>query len=265
MEPVQRMEEFIREKYYAELLKAAKEDSALLIDFSDFDKFDPITADMLLEAPKEVLEMMKKAVGSFGLGGRINVRVKNIPESRNLRIRNLRAVHLNRLWCVDAIIKAASEVKPQIYEATFACPECGTKQVVIQEGNLLQKAFACECGRRGDFGDPVEKKMFDVRWLTGVEPFEITTGEQPGEIRIILKEDMTTPRMQKKTDPGARLKIVGMLIEIPKHIKGKLSTKMDMFFEALHIETKDIEFDEMEISPETEAKIKALASNPNIY
>ncbi len=259
------MEEFIREKYYPELLKASKEESALVIDFSDLDKFDPVTADMVLESPKEVMEMMQKAVETFGLGGRMHVRVRNLPESRNIRIRNLRAVHMNRLWCVDAIIKAASEVKPQIYDATFACPECGTKQAVPQEGNLLQKAFACQCGRRGDFGDPVEKKMFDVRWLTGVEPFEITTGEQPGEIRIILKEDLTTPKMQKKTDPGARLHITGMLIEAPKHIKGRLSTKMDMFFEAVHVETKDTEFDEMDITSEDEKKILDLSTDPNVY
>ncbi|MBI2579832.1 MAG: ATP-binding protein, partial [Candidatus Aenigmarchaeota archaeon] len=265
MEIAQRMEEFIREKYYTELLKAAKEDGALVIDFSDMDRFDPITADQVLEAPKTVLEAMQKSVEIFGLGGRVNVRLRNIPESRNIRIRSLRARHLNRLWCIDAIIKSASEVKPQIYEATFVCPECGTRIDVPQEGNLLQKAFACQCGRRGDFGEPVEKKMYDVRWLTGVEPFEITTGEQPGEIRIILKEDLTTPKMQKKTDPGARLRIVGMLIEAPKHIKGRLSTKMDMFFEALHVETKDVEFEDMDITPDDERRIKEMASDPKIY
>lgn len=265
MELVQRMEEFIREKYYAELLRAAKEDRALVIDFSELDRFDPITSDQLLESPRDVIGMMKKAAESFGLDEKVNVRVRNLPESRNIRIRNLRAKHMNRLWCVDAIIKAASEVKPQIYEATFICPECGTKISMPQEGNIIQKAAVCQCGRRGDFGEPVEKKMFDVRWLTGVEPFEITTGEQPGEIRVILREDLTTPKMQKKTDPGSRLRIVGILVEAPKHIKGRLSTKMDMFFEALHVETKDVEFEDMDITPDDEARIKELAADPNIY
>ncbi|MDI6721129.1 MAG: LAGLIDADG family homing endonuclease, partial [Candidatus Aenigmarchaeota archaeon] len=265
MEDVQKMEEFIREKYYADLLKAAKEDKALAIDFSLLDRFDPVIADQLLESPRQVLDVVQKAAGNFGLEEKISIRIRNLPESRNIRIRNLRAKHMNRLWCIDAIIKSASEVKPQIYEATFACPECGTKIVLLQEGNLVKRPFSCECGRRGDFGEPVDKKMFDVRWLTGVEPFEITTGEQPGEMRIILKEDLTTPKMQKKTDPGSRLKITGSLIEAPKYLKGKLSTKMDTFFEALHVETKDIEFEDLDITPEDEKRIKEISDDPKVY
>ena len=114
MELVQRMEEFMREKYYAELLRAAKEERALVIDFSELDRFDPITSDQLLESPKDVIGMMQKAAESFGLDEKVNIRIRNIPESRNIRIRNLRAKHINRLWCVDAIIKAASEVKHKI-------------------------------------------------------------------------------------------------------------------------------------------------------
>lgn len=98
-----------------------------------------------------------------------------------------------------------------------------------------------------------------------MEPFEITTGEQPGEIAIFLKEDLTTPRMQKKTDPGGRLKIVGILKELPKRIKGKLSTKMDMYLEANHIEPLDIELDELDLSHENERMIKQFASDPQIY
>jgi replicative DNA helicase Mcm len=264
MELVDRMDEFLREKYYNELLKAAKEDKVLIIDFTVFDLFDPVIADQLLEAPESVFSALQTAASNIVLGEKINVRVRNLPESRNIRIRNLRAKHIGRLWCIDAIIKSASEVKPQVYEAVFECPDCSTRITVPQLTNLIQAPFVCECGRRGDF-NLIEKKMFDARWLTGVEPFEITSGEQPGEAMVYLKEDLTTPRMQRRTDPGNRLKIVGVLKELPKRIKGRMSTKMDTYVEANYLEPAEVEFEELDITEEDEKQIKQMASDPQIY
>ena len=133
-----------------------------------------------------------------------------------------------------------------------------------QEGKILQKPMQCECGRRGDFKH-VSKKMFDIRWLNVIEPFEITTGEQPGEIMVFLKEDLTTPRMQKMTDPGSRLRIYGTLKELPKRIKGRLSTRMDMYVEANHVEPAEIEYEDIEITDKDRDKIIQLASDPQIY
>ncbi|MCX6816172.1 MAG: minichromosome maintenance protein MCM [Candidatus Aenigmarchaeota archaeon] len=263
MDLVDRLDEFIREYYYADLLKATKEETALVVDFSILDRFDGPIADQLLNTPEEIISALDAAAERI-VDEKIHVRVRNLPESRMIRIRNLRAKHMNRFMTVDAIIKAASEVKPQIYEAIFECPECHAKISVKQDSNIVQKPISCECGRRGDF-KLIDKKMYDIRWLTAVEPFEVTTGEQPGQISILLKEDLTTPKMQKKTDPGAKLKITGMMKELPKRIKGKMSTKMDMYIEANHVETSDIEFEDMDISPEDEKKIRDLAADPGIY
>ena len=258
-----RLGEFLNEKYYNELQKASQEEKALVVDFPILDRFDSMIADMLLENPENVLKAFRKAAQDI-VGEKINVRIKNLPESRDIRIRNLRAKHLGKLWIIDAVVKSASEVKPQIYEATFKCPDCGTIIALEQDMYMLQKPFVCECGRRGDF-DLLEKRLYDIRWLSVTEPYEITSGEQPGGIAIFLKEDLTTPRMQRRTDPGNRIIIVGMLKELPKRIKGRLSTRMDMYIEALYIEHAEIEFEELDITPEDEKRIRELASDPNIY
>lgn len=260
-----RFDEFLRERYYVALDKASREEAALIVDFNDVDRFDPIIADQLLEMPEKVLQAFNEAAQRLSEADyKINVRVRNLPERRSVRIRNLRAKHMGKFLWIDAIIKSASEVRPQIYEAIFECPDCMTKLTVLQETNIVQKPTVCTCGRRGDF-KLVDKKMFDIRWLVGVEPFEITTGERPGEIGIFLKEDLTTPRMQKKTDPGNKLKIMGVLKELPKRIKGKLSTKMDMYIDANHVEPSDTEFEELDITPEDENRIRELAADPGVY
>lgn len=267
MELNERLHEFLRQNYYNELMRASTEEKPFIaIDFSDLDRFDPVIADRLLEEPESVLTAFSSAIDIFDLPveEKINVRIRNLPERRSIRIRSLRSEHINKFWCVDAVVKAASEVKPQISEAVFQCPECGSKIIVPQDGLLVQKPFACECGRRGDF-PLVDKKMIDVRWLTGVEPFEIASGEQPGQVAVFLRDDLTTPRMQRKTDPGARLRIIGILKELPKRIKGKLTTKMDMYIEANYAEPAEIEFEELEISEEDEQRIIELSKDPNIF
>src|SRR3989338_3330371 len=265
MDLQEKLEKFLREYYYPELVKSLKEERSLTVDFSNLDRYDAILADELLENPERVLSVFNVAAASTAsTDEKINIRIRNLPESRKIRIRNLRAVHLGRLWSIDATIKAASEVKPQIYEAIFECPDCKAKINVLQTGKIVQKPAVCECGRRGDF-TLIDKKMFDIRWLKAIEPFEITTGEQPGEITVLLKEDLTTPKMQKKTDPGSNLKLVGIVKEIPKHIKGKLSTNMDTYVETNHVETSQVEFEELEITPENEKQIRDLSTNPNVY
>jgi len=131
-------------------------------------------------------------------------------------------------------------------------------------GKILRKPNFCECGRKSGF-DLVEKKMVDIRWLRINEPFEITTGERPGEIAVFLKGDLTTPEMQRKTDPGNRIKIVGVVKELPIKIGGKEATKRDIYIDVNYVEPSDIEYEELEITPEDEKKIKEFASDPMIF
>lgn len=259
----EKIEDFLRDKYFSDILKAVKEEKSVTVDFEAFDRYDPITADMMLEDPDLVMKSLNEAAESMA-GEKIRVRIRNLPESRQIRIRNLRAKHIGKFVQIDATIRSATEVRPQIYEAIFQCPDCSANIVVLQESTLLQKPTVCECGRRGDF--PLTKEnLLDTRWLTGIEPFEVTSGEQPGEITIFLKEDLTTPKMQRRTDPGSSLRITGVLKQLPKRIKGRLTTKMDIYIEANHIEHREVEFEELEITQEDELAIKNLASDPDVY
>ena len=267
MERHEILADFLRKNYQMEIIRAAREEkSSVVVDFAKIDRFNPVLADELLEKPYEVLEDFEKAVLSFTSGEKIPVRIKNLPERRNIRLRNLRAENIGKLICTEVTIKMASEVKPQIISVTYRCPDCEFIQEIKQEDLFfVKKMTACQnCGRRGEFPE-VEKKVGDFRILKGIEPFEITTGEQPSEIAIIFRDDLTTPRMQKKTDPGNRVKIVGMLKELPKRIKGKMITRLDTILEANYIEPSETDTEDLEISPEEEAKIHQLANDPKIY
>lgn len=262
-----RFEEFLKSNYYNDLLQLCKEGkTSLVIDFSLLDRFDPMVADQLLEEPEKTLGEFQDAINNIDLPeyAEITVRVRNLPERRNIRIRNLRAKHLDKFFCIDGIVKSASEVKPQVYLAVYKCPDCGSLIEVEQTGKIMRAPNFCECGRRSGF-QLVEKKMVDVRWLRVNEPFEITTGERPGEIAVFLKGDLTTPEIQRKTDPGNRIKIIGIVKELPIRISGRESTKRDIYINTNYVEPSDIEYEELEITEEDEKKIKELAEDPKIF
>ncbi len=264
---IEKFSEFLTEFYYNELVAATSEGKkSILIDFGMLDKFDTELADELLENPEDVLSAMESAVERIDLPGeaKLRIRVFNLPSSNDIRIRNIRAEHIGRLIAVDGIVKRASEIRPEVSEVVFRCPDCGNHITVIQTATRLQMPRECECGRKKNF-ELVKRKMYDARWVTIEEPFEITSGERPSEIMVFLKEDLTSPKMQNKTDPGNRIKVVGVLKEMPRRIKGTASRQMELYIEANFVEALEVEWEELEIKAEDEKRIIELAKDPEIY
>ncbi|MDI6798967.1 MAG: LAGLIDADG family homing endonuclease [Candidatus Aenigmarchaeota archaeon] len=266
-EIVEKFAEFLREDYYNDLLTAVNEGKkSFSIDFSLLDRFDPELADYLLENPEEALALAEEAVRQIDLPGepKLKIRFFNLPESKQIRIRNIRAEHINKLISVDGIVKRASEIRPEVSEAIFSCPECGKTITVIQTERLIRPPIECDCGNRKNFR-LIDQKLYDARWVAIEEPFEITTGERPSEIMVFLKEDLTSPRIQNMTEPGNRIKVVGILKQLPRRVKGTRSRQMEIYVDANSVESVEVEWEELEITPEDEKKILELARDPEIY
>ncbi len=266
---VEKFSEFLDEFYKNELTSASTEGKkSISIDFSLLEKFDVDLADYLLENTDETLSAAEEAVAQVDTGlteTKIKLRFYNLPENREVRIRNIRSEHIGKFISVDGLVKRASEIRPEISEAIFQCGECGNKISLVQIERIIRYPTECEnCQNRKVFR-LVGQKLFDARWVVVEEPFEITEGERPSDLRIYLKEDLTTPKMQNKTDPGNRIKIAGVLKELPKRIRGTTSRQMDIFLEANGVESVETEWEEIDITPEDEAKILEFARDPEIY
>ena len=261
--------EFLDEYYKKDLLIASNEGkSSVEIDFSVLEKFDSELADYLLEKPEEFLQVAEEALKELDISlsnEKMKLRFYNLPEDRNIRIRNLRSEHIGKLVVVDGIVKRASEVRPEISEAIFQCSSCGELIKIKQTGRYVKPPTQCpNCGAKRGF-KLVGQKYVDSRWIVIEEPFEITSGERPSDIFVHLQEDLTSPRMQNKTDPGNRIKVIGILKELPRKVKGSMSTQMEIYIEANYIESVETEWEEIEITPEDEKKILELAKDPKIY
>jgi len=261
---------FLEEYYKDKILLACSEGkSSVEIDFSELEKFDIELAEYLLEYPEEMIRRIEESLHEIEpilTGKRFHLRFYNLPESRNIRIRNLRSEHIGKFLVIDGIVKRATEVRPEVYETTYQCPACGELIVItLDEERMLKQPQSCpNCGNKRGF-KIVGEKFFDTRWIVIEEPFEITAGEKPSDLIVYLKEDLVTPKMQYKTDPGNRIRVSGILKQLSRKVKGSISRQMEIYLEANHIESVETEWEEIEISEEDEKKIIELANDPQIY
>jgi len=272
MEKEKIVEKFLAflEDYYKEkiLLAVTEGKNSVEVDFHQLEKYDIEVADYLLENPDEILQQVESSLGELDpllAEKRFYLRFFNLPEERNIRIRNLRAENIGKLLVVDGIVKRASEVRPEVYEITFQCPACNELITVKQEARTLKAPDVCpNCGNKKGFKQ-VSEKFYDTRWIVIEEPFEITSGERPSDLIVYLKEDLVTPKMQYRTDPGNRIKVVGILRQLPRRVKGSISKQMEIYLDAIHVESVETEWEEIEITEEDEKKIVELAKDPQIY
>jgi replicative DNA helicase Mcm len=271
-ELIQKLHDFLQQNYYAELVEQARKGQKWLIaDFAALSKFDPDISDALLEQPEEVLKAAEIAVEQFDVPGGIEavrnfaVRFINLPESSRLMIRNIRSQNLNKLHLIEGVVRQKSDVRPQVTEAKFECPSCGNTISMLQLDNKFKEPTRCSCGRKGKFR-LLSKVLVDAQGIVLEEvPEQLEGGEQPKRMNVFLKNDLVSPLSEKRTNPGARIMIVGMIKEVPIITRsGAQSTRFDLLLEANSVSSVQEDFSDIVITPEDEKLIKSLADDPAI-
>jgi replicative DNA helicase Mcm len=257
-ELVEKFNEFLEKAYKKDLVKASNEGNPLVIDFVKLDKFDPELSELLVKNSNKFFEISEEALSTIELPNPVKVRIKGLDVTN---IRDLRSRHINKFLCVEGIVRKASEIRPEIIETIWECSK-GHRTIQPRKANVVFRPFQCiECGDRSL--EQVDKKMIDTRWIVIEEPFELTEGERPSQLNILLTEDLVSQEGRRMTDPGNRLRITGVLKEIPK---GKIhSVKLDFYMDGNHVEPTEIGWRHLEITKEDEKEIKEMAKDPMIY
>jgi len=240
--------------------------SAVYIDFMKLSEFSKQLSEEILSNPEEILSLMEDAMEESGLVKSIRIRLFNLPKSQEMKVRNIRSKHLNELIIIEGIIRQASDVRPQVVNAKFECPSCGTIISVLQIEKKFREPTGCSCGRRGGFKQ-ISKEMVDTQRLVVEEsPESLSGGEQPKRINVFVKEDLVEPKMEEKTTPGSRIQIIGVLKEVPVPLAtGGLSTRFELAVEANNIIPLEETFEEVNITEEDEKQILELSEDPEIY
>ncbi len=235
------------------------------VSFQEIASFAHELAEHLLKSPEEILQIFELALEEMGLITGARVRLVDLPQSQFVRIRNLRARHLNQLISIEGIVRQSSDVRPQVVNAKFECPSCGTILSVLQIEKHFREPNRCSCGRKGGFR-LVTKEMVDAQRIVVEEsPESLTGGEQAHRISVFLKEDLVDPHMEERTTPGSRVLVNGILKEVPIPLPtGAISTRFDLAIEANNLIPLEESFEELQVDEEDERQIKELAADPRI-
>jgi len=264
---IEKFKDFVEKNYLSELTNNIRKDKKfLIIDFNQLSKFDPELADGLLEQPEDSIKAAELAIEQVDIENAedTKIRFKNLPESQQIMVRNIRSKHLEKLFQIDGIVRQKSDVRPQVTAAKFECPSCGNVINVLQLDTAFKEPSRCGCGRKGKFR-LISKELVDAQGLVLEEdPENLEGGSQPKRMNVFLKDDLVSPLSEKKTAPGSKIRVIGMVKEVPIILRtGSKSTRFDLLIEANYVEALEESFGELIISEEEERQIKEIAEDPN--
>ena len=239
------------------------------LSYKDLEKHSPDLAKRIFEFPEETLEALEVALDELVKDALARVRLIEIPDSKAIRIEDLRAKHLNKLILIDGYLVQASDVRPQVVTAKFECPKDGTIISVLQIEKKFREPTRCSCGYRGNFR-LVSKDMVDAQRIIisqGREMQEIEDGvivPTESHLSVFIQEDLTQPDKNIIERLGQKIKAIGILKEVPVPLQtGSTSTRFD-----LALETNNLFFEKEDgaiiITKDEEKRILKMAKDPAI-
>ncbi len=267
VEQVEKFRDFLEQNYQDQINEITlKGRNFLLIDFSNLLKYDHELADQLLDEPEETIKAFELTLDNFEINHLVRIRFHNLPLNQKVKIKDIRSQDLGKFLLTEGIVRQSSDVRPQVVSAKFECPSCGNSISILQVDVKFKEPYRCTCGKKGRFR-LLSKELVDAQRVVIEEsPDTLEGGEQPKRLNVFLKEDLVEPIMEKKTTPGSKVRVNGIIKEIPVLLKtGSPSTKYDIMMEANFIEPLEETFEELEVNKEDEEKIIDLAKNPKIY
>ena len=250
------------------------EERSLEVAFSHLDSADTALADILLERPEEVLgaglRAMRELLPVAGPeADGLRLRVVGLPATAHRIIRAIRETDLNRFVAIDAVVRRASEVRPQIRDAMFECVACRTKFHEPQDESSLVFREPLECPEsQGGCGKTQGRTRFrlvaeestyvDAQRIEIQEhPETLRHGAHPQGLTVLLTEDLAG-----KVLPGNRVVLNGVLKSFQRASASRggivRNTTFDLLVLGNSVESKVREYDEIEISPEETAFIQSF-------
>lgn len=255
------------ESYKQEIGKSLRSSENIVkLDFDTLSKFSPTLSEKLIETPEEIISLLEVILGEMWSSKNLRIRFQTLPESSKIKIKEIRAKHLDQFIAIEGIVRQASDVRPQVVNARFECPTCGAILSVLQIDRKFREPSRCSCGRKGLF-KLLSKEMVDAQRLVIEEsPDSLEGGEQPRRMNVFLKEDLVDPKMEDRTTPGSKVKIIGVLKEVPVPLpQGSISTRFDLAVEANNAIPLEETFDDLEVNEKDEEEIKKIASDPQAF
>ena len=247
------------------------EKRSLYVDYWDIDKADSKLAELLINQPYKALYNAEEALKNIDVASdnklQFHFRVLNLPETSKIIIRKIRASHLGKLAAVDGLVKKRTEVRPKLQIGAFQCQKCGAVIRIEQEEDILKEPSECYedqggCGRVSSFKLLTSLSSFiDSQKIEIQEnPEGLRGGAQPERIGVYLEDDLVG-----EIAPGDRVIVNGILHSTQRRRGTFRLTAFDKTMDALSIESQELAFEEVEVTPEDEKEIIIVSKDPELH
>lgn len=194
---------------------------------------------------------------------RVDILVEGLSDGSLVRLSELRHVHVDRLWSVEALVAQMTGTHPRVKLAKFECPSCGAIWPVSQPDVVLKSMDRCTCGRkRLKRVSPESEVWTDTRVLVLEEPTENVENQmQPTRMKCFVNGVQATLGSARTYPPGSRVRVtvVPRLVEETDKNRRK-SSMYGMNVESVYIEPTEKDEIDLEITKEDAQRIEELAS-----
>ena len=247
------------------------EKRSLYVDYWKIDEVDPKLAELLLEQPYKAIYNAEQALRNIDVAAenklQLHFRVTNLPDTNRILIRKIRSNHLGKLMAVDGLVKKRTEVRPKLQVGAFQCQKCGAIIRVEQDEDILKEPTECYedqggCGRVSSFKLlPSLSQFIDSQKIEIQEnPEGLRGGAQPERISVFLEDDLAG-----EIAPGDRVIVNGILHSMQRRRGTYRLTAFDKTMDAISIESQELAFEEVEVTPEDEKEIIKVSKDPELY
>jgi len=244
---------------------------SLYVDYWKIDEVDPKLAELLLNQPYKAIYNAEQALRNIDVAAenklQFHFRVINLPDTNRILIRKIRSNHLGKLMAVDGLVKKRTEVRPKLQIGAFQCQKCGAIIRVEQDEDILKEPAECYedqggCGRVSSFKLlPSLSQFIDSQKIEIQEnPEGLRGGAQPERISVYLEDDLAG-----EIAPGDRVIVNGILHSMQRRRGTYRLTAFDKTMEAISVESQELAFEEVEVTPEDEKEIIRVSKDPEIY
>src|SRR3989344_6356351 len=128
-----------------------QEEGVVMLNFQQISEFSPSLAESITESPEQTIALMETSLEESGLVKKARIRLAEIPKTCHIKIREIRSRNLDQLIWIEGIVRQASDVRPQVVNARFECPNCGAILSVLQIDKKFRDPSRCSCGWKGNF------------------------------------------------------------------------------------------------------------------
>ncbi len=252
---------------------------SLVVDYIDFDSYNPDLAKQLTHKPDEMLDAFNEAALAIlreihhdyeqEIHDRIKVRIGNYTVQKGLR--DINAELIDKLVSVSGMVVRSSEVKPLAKKVAYKCTNCNAVTEATLKGLVLKKPSKCiACGDKELDMDPEHSIFIDFQMVRLQElPEDLPAGQLPHYVEVTVMGDLVD-----QCRPGDRIMLTGIIRIEQEQMAPQAKTSLFR----LRMEGNNIEYlggragskdtrtvERIAISTEDERQIQAIGSKPDAY